>query len=157
MTSLFIALGIVVVVGVAALVLRRRHVVDAPTQKEWTVPTQIDPADLAGVGESAPQSWSIAVFTSASCHVCADVVSKARVLQSSQVNVLEFEYGAHRALHDKYRIDAVPTLVVADSEGVVRRHFLGPVTATDLWAAVAQTRDPATESDGSTAGDCSSR
>lgn len=157
MTSLFVALGIVVVVGVAALVLRRRQVVDAPTQKEWTVPTQIDPADLAGVGEGVSTSWTIAVFTSASCHVCADVVSKARVLQSSQVNVLEFEYGAHRALHDKYRIDAVPTLVVIDSGGVVRRHFLGPVTATDLWAAVAQTRDPATESDGNSVGDCSSR
>lgn len=157
MTSLFIALGIVIVVGVAALVLRRRHVVDVPTQKEWTVPTQIDPADLASAGESGSRSWSIAVFTSASCHVCADVVNKARVLQSSQVNVLEFEYGAHRALHDKYRIDAVPTLVVVDSDGVVRRHFLGPVTATDLWAAVAQTRDPDNKTTGESGDECSSR
>jgi hypothetical protein len=152
-TSLLIALGIVVVVGAAAVVLRRRQVVDAPTQKEWTVPTQIDPADLGAVTGIASASWSIAVFTSASCHVCADVVGKARVLQSPQVNVMEFEYGAHRALHDKYRIDAVPTLVVVDADGVVRRHFLGPVTATDLWAAVAQTRDPVAES----GGDCSSR
>ena len=157
MTSLFVAVAIVVVVGVAALILRRRQLVDVPTQKEWTVPAQIDPADLHGGGEIPSPSWSIAVFTSASCHVCADVVNKARVLQSSQVNVHEFEYGAHRALHDKYRIDAVPTLVVVDSEGVVRRHFLGPVTATDLWAAVAQTRDPATGLDGNTAGECSSR
>ena len=153
MTSLLIALGIVVVVGAAAFVLRRRQVVDAPTQKEWTVPTQIDPADLGAVRGIASPSWSIAVFTSASCHVCADVVGKARVLRSPQVNVMEFEYGAHRSLHDKYRIDAVPTLVVVDADGVVRRHFLGPVTATDLWAAVAQTRDPVAES----GGDCSSR
>lgn len=157
MTSLFIALGIVIAVGVAALVLRRRHAVDVPTQKEWTVPTQIDPADLASAGENGSQAWSIAVFTSASCHVCADVVSKARVLQSSQVNVLEFEYGAHRALHDKYRIDAVPTLVVVDADGVVRRHFLGPVTATDLWAAVAQTRDPDSTTSGESGDECSSR
>jgi len=152
-TNLLIALGIIVVVGAAAVVLRRRAVVDAPSQKEWTVPTQIDPTDLVGGSYTTSSSWSIAIFTSASCHVCSDVVAKARVLQSSQVRVIEFEYGAHRAMHDKYRIDAVPTLVVLDSEGVVRRHFLGPVTATDLWAAVAQTRDPAVDS----VDDCSSR
>ncbi len=152
MTNVLIALAIVVLVGVTAAVLRRRAGVDAPTQREWMVPTQIDPTDLVDGSNTSP-NWSIAVFTSASCHVCADVVAKARVLRSPQVNVIEIEYGAQRALHDKYRIDAVPTLVVVDSSGVVRRHFLGPVTATDLWAAVAQTRDPATES----GEDCSSR
>ena len=30
---------------------------------------------------------------------------------------------------------------IADAAGVVRQHFFGPVTATDLWAAVATARD----------------
>lgn len=149
MTNLLIALGIVVVVGSAAFVLRRGRDVDVPTQKEWTVPSQLDPGDL-GPGD---QPWSIAVFTSASCHVCADVVSKARVLASRQVRIVEFEYSAHRPLHDKYRIDAVPTLVVVDSAGVVVKHVLGPVSATDLWAAVAEARDPGSAA----ATDCSTR
>jgi len=37
----------------------------------------------------------------------------------------------------------VPLVLIVDAEGVVRRDFLGPVTATDLWAAVAEVRNPA--------------
>jgi hypothetical protein len=32
--------------------------------------------------------------------------------------------------------------VIADPDGVVHAGFLGPVTATDLWAAVANAREP---------------
>ena len=35
----------------------------------------------------------------------------------------------------------MPILVIAGVDGVVRRHFVGPVSATDLWAAVAAARD----------------
>ena len=44
-------------------------------------------------------------------------------------------------IHERYRIDAVPLVVIADERGVVRTSFLGPVTATDLWAGVAAARD----------------
>ena len=37
-------------------------------------------------------------------------------------------------------IDAVPALVVVDRLGVVRRSFIGPVSATHLWAALAEVR-----------------
>jgi len=33
---------------------------------------------------------------------------------------------------------------VADAAGVVRAAFVGPATATDLWAAVAEARQPGT-------------
>ena len=138
MINLLIAVGVVIVVGAVALVARRRQVADAPTQVSWTVPQQLDPADLPWVAEN----WLVVVFTSATCHVCADVARKARVLESRDVLVAEIEYAARRDLHDKYGIDAVPTLLIADRDGVVRRHFLGPVSATDLWAAVARVRDP---------------
>lgn len=138
MINLLIAVGVVVVVGAVALVARGRRAVDAPTQVTWTVPRQLDPTDLSLDAES----WCVVVFTSATCHVCADVARKARVLESRDVLVTEIEYSARRDLHDKYGIDAVPTLLITDREGVVRRHFLGPVSATDLWAAVARVRDP---------------
>ena len=138
MINLLIAVGVVVVVGAVALVARRRQVTDVPTQVSWTVPQQLDPADLPRDAEN----WLVVVFTSATCHVCADVARKARVLESRDVLVAEIEYAARRDLHVKYGIDAVPTLLIADRDGVVRRHFLGPVSATDLWAAVARVRDP---------------
>ena len=138
MTNAIVALAVVLVVGVVALVARRRRVADAPTQVSWNVPQQIDPRDL----DVADQDWMVIVFTSATCHVCADVAQKARVLASREVFVAEIEYAARRDLHEKYGIDAVPTLLMADRDGVVRRHVLGPVTATDLWADVAHVRDP---------------
>jgi hypothetical protein len=64
------------------------------------------------------------------------------VLACDDVAVEEAEVTARRDLHDRYGIDAVPTLVVADADGVVRASFVGPVTATDLWAAVAEVRFP---------------
>jgi hypothetical protein len=58
--------------------------------------------------------------------------------------VQEVEVGAARPLHDRYRITAVPAVVIADATGVVRATFLGPVTATDLWATLAELREPGT-------------
>ena len=55
---------------------------------------------------------------------------------------MEAEFNADRTLHAKYAVDAVPMVVVADQAGVVRASFIGPVTATDLWAAVAEAREP---------------
>jgi len=34
----------------------------------------------------------------------------------------------------------VPIVVIADLDGVVRKSFVGPMSATDLWAAVAEAR-----------------
>ena len=156
MTQVFIAIVIAAIVSAVALVARQRRRSDAPTQKSWTVPEQIDPRDIFGVdpttGAGDVPEWAIVVFTSATCHVCADVAAKAQALKSRRVSVLEFEYSNDRAMHDKYRIDAVPTLLVCSRTGIVEHSILGPVTATDLWAAVARVRDP-----GSTpvAGDCS--
>ena len=64
------------------------------------------------------------------------------MLASREVAVQEVEYVRDRNLHDRYRIDAVPTLVIANAAGVVHYGHLGPVSATDLWAAMARCRDP---------------
>jgi hypothetical protein len=135
---LLIALAIVVVAALVALVLRRRARVDAPTQARHVAPSQVDRADFPG----EDHEWLLAVFSSATCATCADVVRKAQVTASAAVAVAEIEWSANRALHDRYEIDAVPTTLLADRQGVVRATFLGPVTATDLWAAIAEARDP---------------
>lgn len=133
------AAAIVAVAAVMALLLRRRAAVDSPTQARGEVPTQLDRLDFP----EADHDWLLAVFTSATCSTCADVVSKANVTASGAVAVAEIEWSANRQLHERYHIDAVPTTVLADRAGVVRATFLGPVTATDLWAAIARARDAA--------------
>jgi hypothetical protein len=138
MTQVIVALVVVALSIGAGLVLRRRQAVAAPTQPSLSVPAQLDRADFPDA--TAPSA--VVVFSSATCHTCAEVVRKARVLATAQVSVIEVEYGASPALHKKYDIQAVPLVAVVDAEGVVRRGFAGPVSATDLWAAVAEARDP---------------
>lgn len=137
--QLGVALAIVAVAVVVAAVVRRRRP-DVPTQPASAVPTQLDRRDFAR--PEAP--WLVAVFTSAVCHTCADVARKAEVVASDEVAVQEVEYHAERDLHRRYQVDAVPMLLIADARGVVRHSVLGPVTATDLWAAVAAAREEPT-------------
>ncbi len=134
----------VVALGVAAL-LQRRQRPDAPVRTGYLLPAQLDRADFAR--PEAP--WLVTVFTSATCNTCQGVWDRAQPLASDAVAVQEVEYQANRLLHDRYAIEAVPTTLLADVDGVVAASFLGPVTATDLWAAVAEAREP-----GSTPGGC---
>lgn len=136
MTRVAIVLTVVAAVAVASAVLQRRRRA-APTQGGAQLPTQLDRADFAR--PDAP--WLVVAFTSSSCNTCADVERKVKVLDSREVVVHVAEYVADRALHDKYSIDAVPAVVMADARGVVQAAFLGPVSATDLWAALARVRD----------------
>jgi thioredoxin-related protein len=138
MTRLVIAAVIVALAVIVSEVVRRRRVPDAPTQRRFNVPEQLDRADF--VRPEAP--WLVVTFTSDTCEKCAEVVRKAAVLETDEVAVANIDFIARRELHERYRIDAVPTLVIVDAEGVTRRSFLGPMTATDLWAAVAEARDP---------------
>jgi Thioredoxin len=141
---LLLAVAIVVVAGSIAYGFRRRQDrlgrrVDAPTQAPHRAPTQLDRADFP----HADVDWLLVAFTSATCDTCADIVAKATVAASDAVAFAEIEYTAERELHRRYRIDAVPTLVLADRDGVVRLSYLGRVTATDLWAAIAKARESA--------------
>jgi len=138
MERLIVAAIIVALVGVVALAVRKRRVPDAPTQKRFAAPEQLDRQDFPH-----PETpWLVAVFSSATCDVCQTVIEKAMVLESDDVAVVDVEYTDDKALHERYAIDAVPTVVVADAKGVAQAAFLGPMTATDLWAAVAEARSP---------------
>lgn len=142
--QLLVAAVLILVVSAAAIVLQRRRHMDPPTQTTYAAPVQLDPDDFRDVTGGPPPQWLVVTFTSATCDSCADVRSKAAVLASRDVSVFDAEFGAHPELHRRYRIEAVPTLVIADREGVVRASFLGPVSATDLWAAAAAARGSGT-------------
>jgi hypothetical protein len=138
MERFVIAAAIVVCAVVVAQWLQGRRRVDAPTQPRRHVPTQLDRSDFA----DRQRPWLLVVFASEVCTVCADVVNKALVLDSDQVSVQKVGYEARADLHRRYQIDSVPTLVIANFEGVVEYGVVGPISATDLWAAMAQVRNP---------------
>src|SRR3954452_22304916 len=101
-------------VAARATVLQRRKP-QAPSQRRCAVPDQVDRADFDRPG--AP--WLVAVFSSETCDSCATAVQRAPELASADIAVQEVEVAARGDLHRRYNVEAEPTLVVADRQGVV--------------------------------------
>ncbi len=137
MQTLVVAAVIAAVAVIVATSLRSRRP-DPPTQTTWGVPEQLDRSDFADT--VAP--WLVATFTSATCDACASMIAKVELLRSDSVSVDVVNFQDRPQIHRRYSIDAVPTTVLADLQGVVVASFVGPVSATDLWAAVAEAREP---------------
>ena len=138
MVRLLLAVAIVVVAAVVAALVERRRRADPPTQPRQAMPVQLDRADFA----EPDVAWLVVVFSSESCSTCADTIAKAEVLRSADVAVDVVPFQTRRRVHERYAIDAVPCLLIVDAAGTVVAGFLGPVTATDLWAATAEARSP---------------
>jgi hypothetical protein len=139
MRELVVAVAVAVVVAAVAAVLRRRR--PAPLVAwagGWSVPASVDRADFPR--PDAP--WLVVAFTSATCSACTAVWERCQVLASEDVAVAEAEAKADKRLHERYRVDAVPLVVVVDAVGAVRRSFLGPLDAATLWGALAELRVP---------------
>ena len=134
-TRLVIAAVLVVIAAAAAWWLERRAP-EPPTGSRAHAPAQLDRSDFP----RPDVPWLVVLFSSRTCDSCAAMAEKVTVLDSDVVATCEVEYAEERALHDRYHIDAVPLVVVADGDGVVRRVFFGSTTATDLWAALADLR-----------------
>ena len=133
------ALVLVALAAAVALALRRRRPAP-PTQSRWAVPTQLDRGDFGG----GDRPWLVIVFTSSACESCQRATAKASVVASPEVGYQEVSYQDRADLHERYAIEAVPTIVMADADGVVRASFVGVPSATDLWAALAEAREPGT-------------
>jgi hypothetical protein len=134
---LIVAAVLVLAAGLVAWRLRAKAEPD-PVRAAGEIPRQVHRVDFPRT--DAP--WLVVLFSSAACDTCAVMASKISVLDSHDVATCEIEFGAQRALHERYAIDSVPLVVVADRDGVTRAAFLGPTSATDLWAAVAELRRP---------------
>jgi hypothetical protein len=140
MERLAIVVGLAVVAVAVALWLQRRRPTAEPTTAARGVPQHLARADF----ERPNAPWLVVAFTSETCDVCASVWQRAHVLESDEVAVQNVEAKADRELHQRYRIDAVPMVVVADEQGDVRWNCVGPLTASDLWGALAEVRRPGT-------------
>ena len=125
---------------VAALLGRRRS--DPPTEDRVEVPRQVARRDFAR--PEAP--WLVVVFTSATCESCERATAKARLFESGEVAYEEVPWQERRALHDRYRVDSVPMILVADADGLVQRSFVGTPAFTALAAALEEARTPGSTS-----------
>jgi len=132
-----IASALVVVAAAVAVILSRRRP-QPPTQARVPIPAQLDRADFPG----ADRPWLLVVWTSATCDSCAQATARARPLESPQIAYVEAPWQERRDLHDRYGIDTVPLIVLADAEGVVRVSFVGTPSFTELAGAVAAAREP---------------
>jgi hypothetical protein len=133
-----IAVVVLLVVGGIAWWLQRKPP-EAPPRDSYPVPQQLDRADFP----RPDARWLVVLFSSSNCDSCQGLGEKVLALDSADVVTLEVEAHASGELHRRYAIAAIPTTVVADVDGVVRKSFVGAFSATDLWAAVAELRDDA--------------
>jgi hypothetical protein len=136
-TRLVLAAVLIAAAVVAAWLLQRRRPAP-PVRDVYPVPRQLDRADFP----RADAPWLVALFSSTTCESCAGLARKLAVLDSPAVVACDIEFHAQPDLHRRYEISGIPTTLLADAEGVVRAAFVGSVTATDLWAAVAEARAP---------------
>ncbi len=135
------AVLLVVAVVIATIGNRRKKSSLVLAHRSYDYPRQVERSDF----DRADAQWLVIVFSSAVCDGCALVVAKALVLESNAVAVVDCDFIEHKELHARYAIEGVPTTVIADSDGVVLRGFIGAVSATDLWAAMADLRFPPTQ------------
>ncbi len=138
MKTTLVVVVVLLALGVLLAELLKRRKPEPPSQRKWGVPEQLDRSDF--FRPEAP--WLVVAFTSETCDSCASVVPKVQVLESQSVATAILPFQENKALHERYGIDAVPTVVIADSDGVVRSNFVGPASAADLWAAIAELREP---------------
>ena len=131
-------LVLAVVAALAGLLARllQRWRPGGPVATGWSVPGHLDRADFA----RPDVPWLVAVFSSTDCQTCGPMVAEAHTLAAAQVVVQEVPVESASELHDRYQVDVVPMLVVADGDGLVRAHHLGPSAPGELRAVLEKAR-----------------
>ncbi|MEM7339897.1 MAG: thioredoxin domain-containing protein, partial [Actinomycetota bacterium] len=122
-----------VAVGIALILQRRRP--DPPSAPSYRAPTQLDPDDFP-VSAKAP---FVVLFGSQTCESCPgawSVVTDTVAATGAAIGTARIDVQDDTDLHRRYRIDGVPTTVIADGDGVVRQAFFGPITTDELTAAM---------------------
>ncbi|MEW6473182.1 MAG: thioredoxin family protein [Actinomycetota bacterium] len=136
MTSrLIVALLVILAAVLVARMLERRRPAP-PTRDAYPVPAQLDRHDFP----RPDVPWLFVLFSSRTCDSCAPMVSRVCSLESDTVATVQVEAKADKALHDRYRIEGVPMVVLADAEGVVRAGFVGAVDTWELEEALEKAR-----------------
>jgi thiol-disulfide isomerase/thioredoxin len=136
-TRLLLLVVLTAVAVAVALALQRRRP-DPPSAPSYRAPAQLDLDDF----DVASGRWLVVLFGSTTCDSCPVAWAAVQSLPADggpgpgRVEFRRIDVQDDPALHRRYRIDGVPTTVVADPDGVVVQAFFGPMTAEELAAAL---------------------
>ena len=132
----FIVLIVLAVVAVAVAYVLQRRRPDPPSAPSYRAPSQLDRNDF-----DQPETPVLAVvFASTTCNTCPEVWAQVEQLPSELrapelvVQRIDVQDGAD--LHKRYKIDGVPTTILANQNGVVAEAFFGPIDDGDLDEAL---------------------
>ncbi|MEM7285324.1 MAG: hypothetical protein AAF480_03150 [Actinomycetota bacterium] len=120
MLTLVVVLVVVAVAAAIAYLVNGRSP-DAPSTPQFAAPQQLDRSDF----ERPETPWLLALFSSETCLSCHDARAVLSDVSFSSVVVQDLPVESHKAVHDRYGVDAVPIVTLADTEGVVRWSWLG--------------------------------
>jgi len=126
-----LVIGSIAIAAMVSMILGR-HRIAGPTPNAHHIPDQLSLGDFP----EADGNWLVVVFSSAKCETCSGVVDTITKLARPEVSTREITVERHADLHSRYRIDGVPTTVIADPTGLVHRSFLGPVNQQALSRAL---------------------
>ncbi len=76
------------------------------------------------------------VFASTTCNTCPEVWAAVEQLASPELVVQRVDVQDGAELHQRYKIDGVPTTILANHQGVVAKAFFGPVDEAELDEAL---------------------
>ena len=130
----FVVLVLLAAVAVAVAFLLQRRRPDPPSAPSYRAPTQLDRQDFADPG----RPFLAVVFASTTCNTCPEVWAMIEPLGSELLAVDRVDVQDRGSLHKRYRIDGVPTTILAGADGVVSNAFFGPMALAELDEALAE-------------------
>ena len=119
LTIILIALIATTAFGVSSLANRRTP--DSPSVPRAIMPYQLDRTDF----NDPSFEWIFALFTSNTCDACELVISQISLFSLPNLAVQIIDFADNKELHQKYEIHSVPSLLLADHQGVVQWSFAG--------------------------------
>lgn len=136
MTRLIVLVLLVLAAVVLAWLLQRRRP-EPPSAPSYRAPAQLDRSEFAG-----PHGLPlVVVFSSATCNSCPVVWAEVEPHGSELLAVERIDVQDDPRRHERYKIDGVPTTLVATADGVVTASFFGPLREGALAEAIAELAD----------------
>ncbi len=124
-----ILVGLTLVAVAVALLLQRRRP-EPPSSPSYRAIAEVDRSEFAH--RDVPVL--VVMFGSSNCHTCPQVWEALETIEGPGVAVERVDVQVDPERHRRYRIDGVPTTIIVETDGTVRRTFFGPVDRDVLVA-----------------------
>lgn len=123
-----------VLIALTVSALASRSAAQAPSDAEHHIPEHLDAPDF----HNTSADRMLVVFSSRECNTCATVVENVSQMGRPGLLIDVVEIENRPALHSKYGIDAVPTILLAEPTGQVIKSFLGPASGELIERAMTE-------------------